>query len=254
MKNKDYYSQVVLQNFLVPPSTYQYVSSFGSVGAGNNKWAGGVLAPNGKIYCIPASSSQVLEIDPIKRTAFTFGFLSPTGYSGGVLAPNGKIYGIPAGAANILEIDTIRRTTSTFPVVGSYSGGGCLAPNGKIYAAPYTISSNVPILVIDPIARTTSTFGSLGLTQSCSGAVLSPNGRIYLIPTLGATSITEINPTNNSIISFGLGGSYSYRGGVLAPNGKIYCVPWSSSSVLEISGGSTYEPADWTLGAYHNKL
>ncbi len=27
-------------------------STFGSLGAGGNKWHGGVLAPNGKIYCI----------------------------------------------------------------------------------------------------------------------------------------------------------------------------------------------------------
>ena len=35
---------------------------FGSL-AGPNKWYGGVLAPNGKIYGIPFNSTQVLEID-----------------------------------------------------------------------------------------------------------------------------------------------------------------------------------------------
>ena len=31
--------------------------------SGSDKWAGGVLAPNGKIYGIPYDSSSILEID-----------------------------------------------------------------------------------------------------------------------------------------------------------------------------------------------
>ena len=38
------------------------VSTFGSL-FGSSKWAGGVLAPNGKIYGIPCYSTTVLEID-----------------------------------------------------------------------------------------------------------------------------------------------------------------------------------------------
>ena len=37
------------------------INLFGSL-SGNNKWLGGVLAPNGKIYAIPRESNQVLEI------------------------------------------------------------------------------------------------------------------------------------------------------------------------------------------------
>ena len=36
---------------------------FGSL-SGTYKWLGGVLAPNGKIYGIPLSSTTVLKIDP----------------------------------------------------------------------------------------------------------------------------------------------------------------------------------------------
>ena len=38
------------------------VSTFWSL-AGTIKWAGGVLAPNGKIYGIPHNSTTILEID-----------------------------------------------------------------------------------------------------------------------------------------------------------------------------------------------
>ena len=48
------------------------VSTFGSL-SGTNKWVGGVLAPNGKIYGIPFGSTTILEIDPEAQTASTFG-------------------------------------------------------------------------------------------------------------------------------------------------------------------------------------
>jgi hypothetical protein len=179
--------------------------------------------------------------------------------------------------SNILEIDvtTSPPTTSTFgaateipfarpsywPPEFSYSGGA-LAPNGKIYCAP---AESRTMLVIDPIAKTTSTFSlpfppEDDASSKYTGAVLAPNGRIYFIP-LFASYVAEINPSNNSIITFYTGGTsvnsdiqYIYQGGVLAPNGKIYGIPYDSSPVLEISTGSIYEPADWTLGAYHNKF
>ena len=39
----------------------QTANTFGSL-AGSNKWIGGVLAPNGKIYGIPRDSTTILEI------------------------------------------------------------------------------------------------------------------------------------------------------------------------------------------------
>ena len=78
-------------------------STFGSLG-GTNKCAGGVLAPNGKIYCIPSYDTSVLVIDPTTNTSSTFGSFSTSGWSGGVLAPNGKIYGIPNNNTSILVI------------------------------------------------------------------------------------------------------------------------------------------------------
>ena len=78
----------------------QTTATFGSVGTDTNKWFGGVLAPNGKIYGIPANASTVLEIDPVNQTATTFGSVG-TGsnkWFGGVLAPNGKVQSSPGKA------------------------------------------------------------------------------------------------------------------------------------------------------------
>ena len=133
------------------------INLFGSLSTSQNKWIGGVLAPNGKIYGIPFDSTQVLEIDPINQTTNLFGSLSgDQEWFSGVLAPNGKIYGIPFDSNQVLEIDPVNQTTNLF---GSLSGdrkwnGGVLAPNGKIYGIPKNstqvleISSvNVPDIV-----------------------------------------------------------------------------------------------------------
>ena len=126
------------------------IYTFGNVGSGVDKWSGGVLANNGKIYGIPAAASSVLEIDPVGLTTSTFGNVgSGIGkWSGGVLANNGKIYGIPLHASSVLEIDPVGLTTSTFGNVGSdvYKwSGGVLANNGKIYTIPYNASSVLQI-------------------------------------------------------------------------------------------------------------
>jgi len=204
--------------------------------AGATQWAGGVLAPNGKIYGIPQNSTSVLVIDPITNTVSTFGSLSADAdkWQGGVLAPNGKIYGIPRNSNSVLVIDPATDTTFTF---GSLVGtdkwfGGVLAPNGKIYGIPFNSTS---VLVIDPITNTASTFGSLGVVvNKWVGGVLAPNGKIYGIPQ-NSTSVLLIDPITNTASTFGsLVGTAKWFSGVLAPNGKIYGIPRNSTSVLVI--------------------
>ena len=127
------------------------INLFGSI-SGFDKYLGGVLAPNGKIYAIPFSATQILEIDPSNNTTTLFGSISGGGkYGGGVLAPNGKIYAIPQNATQILEIDPSNNTTTLF---GSISGsnkylGGVLAPNGKIYAIPFDATQILEILNVN---------------------------------------------------------------------------------------------------------
>ena len=141
--NGDFSNEFLLASRIVRGNNVRYFSDttnlFGSL-SGSNKWYGGVLAPNGKIYGIPFGSTQVLEIDPVTNTTNLFGSLSSAiKWQGGVLAPNGKIYGIPSETAQVLEIDPVTNTTTLF---GSLSGsgkwvGGVLAANGKIYGIPH---------------------------------------------------------------------------------------------------------------------
>ena len=179
----------------------------GSSLVGSNKWSGGVLAPNGKIYGIPEGSTSILVINPVTNKASTTAITVTEGSSlagtwrGGVLAPNGKIYGIPAGANKILEIDPDAGTAATNTISltegSSLEGsekwlGGVLAPNGKIYGFPFFSSK---ILEIDPVARTATTFGSVSTaTYKWSAGVLAPNGKIYGTP-FTISSIFEFTPS-----------------------------------------------------------
>ena len=76
--------------------------------SGTNKWRGGVLGAEGKVYGIPASSANTLVINPNKQTATrpTLGAIAGDAkWCGGVLAGDGKIYCIPYFATSILMIN-----------------------------------------------------------------------------------------------------------------------------------------------------
>ena len=82
-------------------------TTIAGLSADTNKWFGGVLGPDGKIYGIPFNSTSVLIIDPVAKTADTTTIAGLTGtykWFGGVLGPDGKIYGIPCNSTSVLII------------------------------------------------------------------------------------------------------------------------------------------------------
>ena len=226
-----YLNSMAAANLSATPS----FSSSSVTGSGFGYY-GGVLAPNGKIYCIHLSTSSIGVIDPDLNSITSFG-TTTSSYAGGVLAPNGKIYCIPFNATSICVIDTSTNTTTAFgSVTGTGAGslaydGGVLAPNGNIYAIPRNATS---VGVIDPVANTFTTFGTTPGTNAYNGGVLAPNGKIYCIP-FSATSVGVIDPVANTFSSVSVSGTApgggAYSGGVLGPNGKIYCISHNSGNI-----------------------
>jgi hypothetical protein len=238
--------------------------SYGTVGPSlvaplsvSGNYCGGVLAPNGIIYCMPASNTGTeLMINTngngISYCCSTINQLGLQNYKGAVLAPNGYIYTIPSGTSNLLRTYPNPQSSGYFTVTltpglsTQFYQGGVLAPNGIIYCIP-TGSSN--ILIINPITGLEScSYGTGGpsltpalSTQFYRGGVLGPNGNIYCAPYL-SSNILIINPNTNSV-SYGTGGpsltpalsTQMYWGAVLAPNGNIYCPPYLSSNILIIN-------------------
>ena len=95
--------------------------------AGTNKFIGGVLAPNGNIYCIPytVATTTVGVINTTNNTYSTISdatLLSAGGYAGGVLGQDGLIYCMSNRTANnsILVIDP--NTNTILSKVGTFTG------------------------------------------------------------------------------------------------------------------------------------
>jgi serine/threonine protein kinase len=211
---------------------------------------GGVVAPNGKVYCLPSPNGSILAIDPVTQSAKVAAQLEDnTGiYYGAVLAPDGCIYGIPHGATTFFKLDSETNTVTTFgsaPGGGAY-WGGVVANNGKIYCVPCGASG---VLELDPTTQQLTSFGMHDPAQyKYSGGVLAPNGKIYCMPDR-AKKILIIDPEKQDISfieeDLGEGATKSF-GGVLAPNGKIYSGMGAANRMIVI------DPSDDTISYIEN--
>ena len=212
----------------------------------------GILAPNGKIYCIPADdATAVMRIDPDAMTVTTLGNMLiggiPSGgtkqnYQGGALAPNGKIYCVPDGATALVIIDpatdTITQKTYVNLIPNINRGNPRLAPNGKIYA--FSGSTTASHVIIDPINDTVTTINVQSpSTASFFTGILAPNGKFYFILTGSATVNSHFiifDPETNTQSTF-FSSSISpntnaYGGCQLTPSGKIVFTPFNATSYL----------------------
>ncbi len=184
--------------------------SFPSVNS-SYKWIGGVLAKNGKIYCIPHYAPVILVIDTATDTATTIPTESGNlKWFGGCLAPNGKIYCIPHSSGKVLVIDPETNETHTFSAMGGDRkwAGGILGPDGKIYCIP---CQEYRIGVIDPETESVETFGNVELGISYSwkwiGGALGPDNCIYAFPSNYRNSyVLKIDPVarTTQLIEHGL--------------------------------------------------
>lgn len=228
--------------------TTNVVSTFGNY-VGNEKWFGGVAGHNGKIYCIPRNSNEILVIDPSEDSTYTFGNIADQ-FGGGVLAPNKKIYCPPLNGNYILKIDPEEDDVDQIPgLTDTNYFGGVLANNGKIYFIPHNAES---LLILDPENESiTEIYHGIFADVSWSGGVLAPDGSIYCIPAT-ATRVLRINPDDNSFTLVGTtyGSEFKWFSGVLATNGMIYGMPYESNEILKID---PYTGTSSAFGDYEDK-
>jgi len=175
-----------------------------------------VLAPNGKIYCIPSapSANTIAVVDPTTST------------------PTVSYY--------------------TLPVTGSWTSG-VLGNDGNIYASPTSIPGSM--LKINPTTTppTVSIFGSIS-EGFYAGGTLAPNGKIYWLPGSGFSTqqILELTPgTTPTLTRFNSPSGFYFNNSVLAPDGKIYGIP-GTNKILELSTGCAYKPSLNLLAPYNN--
>jgi streptogramin lyase len=185
---------------IIDPSNNTH-TTIGPIGGGN--YAGGVQAPNGKLYLCPRNTIGAI-LDPDNNHAITT-FFTPAnavGNSGMIVAPNGRLIVVP-------------------PCVAQYTIGFYIDPsaNGGTLAVTFAMRSFSP-------GESDSGF---------DGAVLAPNGKIYPIPRSSTIGVV-LDPDNFSFTTFGsFAGSIAHIGGVVSPNGKIYCFPYNATSPAILS-------------------
>lgn len=250
-------------NLFVPP---QPIASFqtnliptvttlpGDLGNVANKWQGGALAPNGKIYCIPVSETRILVIDPVDDSFYFITGLPAdiSKWRGGAIAPNGKIYCAPAQRKEILVIDTNTDTyytinVSNVPHINTSASaisylGAASGQNGAIYFNPAAAGY---VLKLDPTDDSFTTIGDyLGNTSFKYGSSqVAFNGDIIMNPSF-APAVLRINPATDTVTSFGdrsnINKSYSL---VTLNDGRMLAMPWATTSMID-PDNSTYDAWD----------
>lgn len=214
-----------------------------------DKWYGGSLAQNGKIYCAPFDATDILVIDPIKNTAIRTNMgLDLSGdakWKGSVLAPDGKIYCIPYTATDFLIINPLEESAirSTLGLDFSSAYGwesGILHANGKIYCPPNYWNTNFCIIDTKKSIATKETWGlsiTANVTKWKSG-VMASNRKIYLAP--GSSSEPQlfiIDPDNNSASKLTISiNNKGYNGTTLGADGNVYSTyPGTGQLVSDVS-------------------
>ncbi len=179
------------------------VFTFTSGGLGN-KWQGGCLASDGKIYCAPATAQSVLIIDPISGTATTSSFginlIGGSKYSGVVMGNDNKLYFIPSSAQNVMILDIATQTATSSSFNQTLSAtlkfyGGTLGADGNIYCFPRNATHGLVINTVKQTATTASMGTFSSSTNKIASAILGPDGVIYGIPgsLTGSFTITSTN-------------------------------------------------------------
>ncbi len=212
-------------------------------------WSGGVLAPNGKIYCAPSYAARnVLIIDPATNTAdgTTISGLRAGAGWGVVLAGNGKIYCMPSGAAPeaamVLVIDprtnTVRMLGARFSMSLVVFSGAVLGRSGWVLGF-----SSIPgplLLAVDTATENVGTRSLMLPFGRWEGGVLAGNGNIYsagsdsvlILRFLGdANSNTAVTPAPCEMRDKGVG----YRGKRDFTASGALCVDWRFNFNFDLS-------------------
>lgn len=219
-------------------------------------FSGGILGPNGRIYC-PGNASFPGIIDPTRASLLltSFGLDMPPntrnyGYLNPVLAPNNLVYCAPNGAGSVLVINPWAETASLKTMGANLSGWlkFCRAViwESRIICPP---RNSANFLIINTL-NDTATRPTLGITYNAPpqgsanykfvGAVLAPNNKIYCLPFITAPSVLILDPSTLTWTWEDFGIDWEEKPGALwsvpavGKDGKIYCLPTENTNDLLI--------------------
>jgi hypothetical protein len=218
---------------------------------GKEKYLGGELGLNGKIYTVPGHALRVLVIDPScdPPTVTPIGpeFLGEYKWLRAIRAKTGILYAIPCHADSILRIDSETNHVSTIswseddpmaPPRGlpwKWHGGNISSFDDCLYCIPQFAER---VLKLNTITEEISFMGGPfpGRNKWYGGLIGERDGAIYGI-CQNATGVLRIDAKRQTATVHGEfpQGGYKWHGGVVAPNGTIFGVPAHADRVLKVS-------------------
>jgi streptogramin lyase len=211
-------------------------SFFGDIQPHNmQKFQGGGLWTDGKIYFCPFDSNSILVLDPQTKD-ISFIALSSSTYNlrntGFCLAPNGKFYSTAAfeGSKIFVFDPSSQETTTLAPSADGYIGQN-LGVDGHIYFIPYKDNK---VQELNPTTGEVSYFGFV--SDGYYGGVLAHNDKIYSFPRLGNShKVLEIDTVNKSVRFLGDTGGQLFAGVCLSLNENIYGISFNGSQIWEFN-------------------
>lgn len=223
--------------------TYGSRQSAATITAVANNYVGTVLGPGGLVWATPFAATGGLVFDPNNNRTYVVGsFGGGTNFISGVLLNDGRVFVIPRSSTTARIVDLANRTVIT--PGGTFAGGniyvgGCLIDDGRrIYLAPALQSSaTIYDLQRQTLSTPSGTFTfTAGGINATSGALLLPDGRVFLAPC--HTSAAIYDPQRDSLFISSLALGYNgttnpFFGAVLLPNGdEIALIPQGGTSVV----------------------
>lgn len=209
---------------------------------GNAKWSGAAVAPNGKIYGIPACADHIVEYDPNTDIASLVG----SDYTGcfycwtrASLAPNGKIYGMPnmQTLGQPVSLDPNTNTSTLLPGVGAVSRtcGTALTLNGLMFGFPCG-GATLEVRAIDSNTDTFNLAYSFGAAPAIWSGVPGPNGKIYAHNGMVAGQLVEFDPDTLTVTTYPgvIPAGADSEGGQIGPDGKMYWAPYNGDKIFVI--------------------
>ena len=215
---------------------------------GGDKWLGGELGTDGRIYGVPGSAKSVLVVSVDTHDVCEIGhhlkgpYVESTypknqfKWLRGARGRDGSIYGVPSNANTVLRIQP---ATGKCDIIGGpWPGhwkwhGGVMGPDGNIYGIPCNAEQ---VLKIDTVTGECSLFGGPYPGRlKWYGGLLGCDGCIYGIPNC-AQHVLKIDPKTQSTHLLGQlpGDEFKWHGGAVGADGCIYGFPSHADRVLKI--------------------
>jgi len=149
-------------DYWFPPTPYSYFENVRAVNYGSqtdtlttptgtypggDAFIGGVLLPDGRVFCVPHASTSALIYDPATDTLTipTGTYPGSSAFNGGVLLPDGRVFCVPhdSTSARIYDpvTDTLITPTGTYPGSNAFNGG-VLLPDGRVFCVPHSSTTS----------------------------------------------------------------------------------------------------------------